>query len=78
MLVAYSLKYTKPNGKEVGFTCIRFQSSECKRKIVSVKAMEIRHAMAIHIEFFLGQSIPSCHKVTFDPFALEQNVGETE
>jgi len=52
MLVAYSLKYTKPNGKEVGFTWISFQSSECKGKIVSVTAMEIRHAMAIHIEFF--------------------------
>lgn len=40
--------------------------------------MEIRHVIAIHMEFFLGHSITSCQEVTLDPLVLEQNVGETE
>jgi len=78
MLVAYSFKCIKHNGKTVGFTWISVQYSEYKRKIVSDTAMEIIHVMAKHMEFFLGESIPSCQEVTLDPFVLEQNVGETE
>jgi len=52
LLVAYTLKYIKHNGKTVGFTWVSVQSSEYKGKIVSDKAMEIRHVMAIHMEFF--------------------------
>jgi len=62
----------------VGFTWISVQSSVYKGKIVSDTAMEIRHVMAIHMEFFLGQFIPSSQEVTLDPFVLEQNVGERE
>ena len=78
MLVAYSFKYIKHNWKMVGFTWISVQSSVYKGKIVSDTAMEIRHVMAIHMEFFLGQFIPSSQEVTLDPFVLEQNVGERE
>jgi len=78
MLVAYSFKYIKHSGMAVGFTWISVHSSEYKGKFFSDTAMEIRHVMAIHMEFFLGQSIPSCQAVTLDPFVLEQNVGETE
>ena len=78
MLVAYSFKYIKHNGKKVGFTWISIQSSQYKGKIVSDTAMEIRHVMAIHMEFFLGQSIPSCQEVALDAFVLEQNVGGRE
>jgi len=37
-----------------GFTWISVQSSEYKGKIVSGTAMDIRHVMAIHTEFFLS------------------------
>jgi len=39
MLVAYSFKYIKHNGKKVGFTWISIQSSQYKGKIVSDTAM---------------------------------------
>jgi hypothetical protein len=71
MLVAYTLKYIKHNGKTVGFTRVSVWSSEYKGKIVSDKAMEIRRYSNTY-GIFLGQSVPSCQEVTLDPCVLEK------